>query len=73
MHVEPWIWIAFLSFIVGMLAIDLLVFQREAHAVSMREAAIWSAVWVALRPHVRWRRLAVAMGRRQAASTSRAT
>jgi tellurite resistance protein TerC len=46
--VEPWIWIAFLSFIVGMLAIDLLVFQREAHAVSMREAAIWSAVWVAL-------------------------
>ncbi len=48
MHVEPWIWIAFLSFIVGMLAIDLLVFQREAHAVSMREAAIWSAVWVAL-------------------------
>jgi len=48
LHVEPWIWIAFLSFIVGMLAIDLLVFQREAHAVSMREAAIWSAVWVAL-------------------------
>jgi tellurite resistance protein TerC len=48
LHVEPWIWIAFLSFIVGMLAIDLLVFQKEAHAVSMREAAIWSAVWVAL-------------------------
>ena len=48
MHVEPWIWIAFLTFIAGMLAIDLLVFQREAHAVSMREAAIWSGVWVAL-------------------------
>jgi tellurite resistance protein TerC len=48
LHVEPWIWIAFLSFIVGMLAIDLLVFQKEAHAVSMREAGIWSAVWVAL-------------------------
>ena len=31
-----------------MLAIDLLVFQKEAHAVSMREAAIWSVVWVAL-------------------------
>jgi len=46
--VDPWIWIAFLSFIAGMLAIDLLVFQREAHAVSMREAAIWSGVWVAL-------------------------
>jgi TerC family integral membrane protein len=48
LHVEPWIWIAFLSFIVGMLAIDLLVFQREAHTVSMREAGIWSAVWIAL-------------------------
>ena len=48
MPVDPWIWIAFLSFIGGMLAIDLLVFQREAHAVSMREAAIWSGVWVAL-------------------------
>jgi tellurite resistance protein TerC len=48
LHVEPWIWIAFLSFIVGMLAIDLLVFQKEAHAVSMREAATWSGVWVAL-------------------------
>ncbi|MEO8477802.1 MAG: TerC family protein [Actinomycetota bacterium] len=48
MHIEPWIWIAFLLFIAGMLAIDLLVFQREAHAVSMREAAIWSGVWVAL-------------------------
>ena len=48
MHVDPWIWIAFLTFIAGMLAIDLLVFQREAHAVSMREAAIWSGVWVAL-------------------------
>jgi tellurite resistance protein TerC len=48
LHVEPWIWIAFLSFIAGMLAIDLLVFQREAHAVSMREAGIWSAVWIAL-------------------------
>jgi len=46
--VDPWIWIAFLSFIAGMLAIDLLVFQRKAHAVSMREAAIWSGVWVAL-------------------------
>jgi tellurite resistance protein TerC len=31
-----------------MLAIDLLVFQKEAHAVSMREAATWSGVWVAL-------------------------
>jgi tellurite resistance protein TerC len=48
LHVDTWIWFAFLAFIVGMLAIDLLMFQREAHAVSMREATIWSGVWVAL-------------------------
>jgi tellurite resistance protein TerC len=41
-------WVAFVAFIVGMLAVDLLVFHKEAHAVSTREAAIWSVVWVTL-------------------------
>src|SRR5919112_2737483 len=31
-----------------MLALDLGVFHRSAHEVSIREAAAWSAVWVAL-------------------------
>jgi tellurite resistance protein TerC len=31
-----------------MLALDLGVFQRRAHAVSLREAGIWSIVWVVL-------------------------
>jgi tellurite resistance protein TerC len=31
-----------------MLALDLGFFQRDAHAVTMREAAAWSAVWIAL-------------------------
>jgi tellurite resistance protein TerC len=31
-----------------MLALDLGVFHRKAHAVSFREAAAWSVVWVAL-------------------------
>src|SRR5258708_7073008 len=31
-----------------MLALDLGVFQRTAHAVGMKEAAIWSGVWVVL-------------------------
>ncbi|MPZ22786.1 MAG: TerC/Alx family metal homeostasis membrane protein [Dehalococcoidia bacterium] len=31
-----------------MLAIDLLVFHREAHEVSAREAAIWSTIWITL-------------------------
>ena len=35
-------------FVVAMLALDLGVFQRQAHAVTLKEAAIWSAVWVAL-------------------------
>jgi tellurite resistance protein TerC len=31
-----------------MLAVDLLVFHREAHEVQVREAATWSLVWIAL-------------------------
>jgi len=43
-----WVWIAFLAFVAVMMAIDLVVFQRRAHVVSMREASAWTAVWVAL-------------------------
>jgi tellurite resistance protein TerC len=42
------LWVAFAVFIVGMLALDLFVFHRDAHEVSMREAAIFSAVWIGL-------------------------
>ncbi|HEY3787741.1 MAG TPA: hypothetical protein VGL71_02750, partial [Urbifossiella sp.] len=35
-------------FVVAMLALDLGVFQRQAHAVTIKEAAIWSSVWVVL-------------------------
>ena len=31
-----------------MLALDLLVLHRKAHAVSLREALAWSCVWVSL-------------------------
>jgi len=41
-------WIAFLVFVGAMLALDLGVFHREAHAVSRREALTWSVVWVGL-------------------------
>jgi tellurite resistance protein TerC len=47
-HVDLWIWVAFVGFIVALLLVDLLVFQRHAHAVSIREAAWWSVFWVAL-------------------------
>lgn len=41
-------WIGFNVFVLAMLALDLGVFNRKAHAVSFREAAGWSAVWIAL-------------------------
>jgi TerC family integral membrane protein len=48
MDVSLWFWALFLLFISGMLALDLGVFNRTPHAVTVREAAIWSAVWVSL-------------------------
>jgi len=39
------LWVAFAVFIVGMLALDLFVFHRDAHEVNVREAAVFSAVW----------------------------
>jgi tellurite resistance protein TerC len=45
---SPWLWGGFAGFIIVVLALDLGVFHRKAHAVTLREAAIWSAVWVTL-------------------------
>ena len=42
------LWVVFNIFILGMLALDLGVYHRKAHAVSLKEAAIWSAVWISL-------------------------
>ncbi len=39
-------WIAFHVFILGMLALDLGVFQKRAHVVTKKEALIWTLVWV---------------------------
>jgi TerC family integral membrane protein len=41
------LWLIFNTGVVAMLALDLGVFSRHAHKVSLREAALWSAVWVA--------------------------
>src|SRR5690606_26325344 len=35
-------------FVLAMLALDLGVFHRKAHVVSVKEAALWSAFWIAL-------------------------
>ncbi|MBI5770131.1 MAG: TerC family protein [Verrucomicrobia bacterium] len=43
-----WAWAAFFVFIAAMLALDLGVFQRQAHVVGMREALAWCVVWALL-------------------------
>jgi tellurite resistance protein TerC len=42
------VWIAFITFVLLLLALDLGVFHRTAHVVSVKEAVGWSAVWIAL-------------------------
>src|SRR5713226_6738842 len=42
------LWIAFNAGVALLLLLDLGLFHRRAHAISLREAAIESAVWVAL-------------------------
>jgi tellurite resistance protein TerC len=43
-----WVWIAFHLGVFAILAIDLGIFHREAHEVSVREAAGWTVTWVSL-------------------------
>jgi tellurite resistance protein TerC len=44
----PALWGGFLGFVLLMLALDLGVFHRRQHVVGVREAAAWSATWIAL-------------------------
>jgi tellurite resistance protein TerC len=43
-----WLWVGFNLFVLAMLAIDLGVFHRKSHTVSIKEATIWSVVWISL-------------------------
>jgi tellurite resistance protein TerC len=43
-----WLWVGFNVFVLGMLALDLGVFHKKSHVVSIKEATIWSVVWIAL-------------------------
>jgi tellurite resistance protein TerC len=43
---EAWLWIGFHVIVAVMLYVDLALASKHHHAVSMREAAIWSVVWV---------------------------
>ena len=44
----PALWFGFNACVLALLALDLGIFHRRARAVSLREAAAWSAFWVAL-------------------------
>ncbi|HSF41811.1 MAG TPA: TerC family protein [Thermoanaerobaculia bacterium] len=43
-----WLWAGFNLFVLAMLALDLGVFHRKSHEVSLKEATTWSLVWVGL-------------------------
>jgi TerC family integral membrane protein len=46
---EPWMWAAFVGFVLAMLAVDLFAAGgNKAHKVGFREAAAWSGVWITL-------------------------
>jgi tellurite resistance protein TerC len=42
------LWVAFNAFVLIMLALDLGVFHRKAHEVSIKEALTWTGIWIAL-------------------------
>ena len=48
METNPWYWIGFNAFVLIMLALDLGVFHKKTHEVKVKEALIWTAVWIAL-------------------------
>jgi tellurite resistance protein TerC len=45
---ETFWWVAFASFVLAMLALDLGVFHRKAHTVRLPEALAWTGVWASL-------------------------
>lgn len=48
MATSPWFWILFNAFVIAMLVIDLGIFNRKAHRIGVKEATIWSLVWISL-------------------------
>ena len=46
--VNAWVWIGFNVVVLLFLAVDLLVFHKEAHKVSVKEAGAWTVVWIVL-------------------------
>lgn len=48
MEINIWFWVVFNAFVLLMLALDLGVFHKKLHVVSVKEALVWSGVWIFL-------------------------
>ena len=48
MEITSWHWVGFIGCVVFFLALDPGVFHREAHVVSIKEASLWTTLWVSL-------------------------
>ena len=48
MIIDTYVWIGFIAFIILLLVIDLGVFHRKSHEVKIKEALIWTGVWILL-------------------------
>lgn len=48
MIIGTYIWIGFIVFVIFMLILDLGVFHRTSHEIKIKEALIWSGIWISL-------------------------
>jgi tellurite resistance protein TerC len=48
LDVPAWAWLVLVAVIVTLLLVDLLVVHRDPHAISFKEAAVESAIWVSI-------------------------
>lgn len=48
MEINIWFWVIFNAFVLLMLALDLGVFHKKLHVVSVKEALMWSGIWIFL-------------------------
>jgi TerC family integral membrane protein len=47
-EITPWYWVGFIVCVLIFLALDLGLFHKQAHIVSVKEAFAWTAVWISL-------------------------
>lgn len=45
---QLWLWVGFNAFVVAMLALDLGLFHRKSKEIKVREALMWTGVWMSL-------------------------